>query len=150
VVVGPGSLFTSILPVLLVGGVADAVRSARGRRVLVANLMSQPGETLDMHLGDHLRALDTHLGSALVQDVLVHEGPLDADRLAPYTAQGSRPVESDVDGRPERIHRAFLVTAAGKIRHEAGKVSDALLRLARPAVATTPPFPARGAVRRGI
>ena len=150
VVVGPGSLFTSILPVLLVDGVADAVRGARGRRVLVANLMSQPGETLDMHLTDHLRALDAHVGAALVQDVLVHEGPLDADRLAPYDAQGARPVESGIDGRPERLQRAFLVTAAGKIRHDAGKVSDALMRLARAAVGTAPSLPARGAAGRGI
>ena len=150
VVVGPGSLFTSILPVLLVDGVADAVRGARGRRVLVANLMSQPGETLDMHLADHLRALDAHLGAALVQDVLVHEGPLDADRLVPYTLQGARPVEADMDSRPERIHRAFLVTATGKIRHDGGRASDALLRLARLTGAAAEPLPARGALRRGL
>lgn len=150
VVVGPGSLFTSILPVLLVPGVADAVRGARGRRVLVANLMSQPGETLDMHLTDHLRAIDSHVGAALVQDVLVHEGPLDTDRIAPYRAQGSEPVESSIEGRPEKVHHAFLVTAAGKIRHDAGKVSDALIRLARPALSASAPLSASAAVRRGI
>jgi len=150
VVVGPGSLFTSILPVLLVEGVADAVRRARGRRVLVANLMSQPGETLDMQLTDHLRALDAHVGPGLVQDVLVHEGPLDADRVTPYTQQGARPVESAMDSRPERVHRAFLVTPAGKIRHDAGRVSEALLRLARLAGQAAERLPARGALRRGI
>jgi uncharacterized cofD-like protein len=129
VVVGPGSLFTSILPVLLVPGVADAVRRARGRRVLVANLMSQPGETLDMHLADHLRAIDAHVGLGLVQEVLVHEGPLDAGRLVPYAEQHAVPVESDLDGRPERVRRAFLVTPGGKIRHDGLRVSDALLGL---------------------
>jgi len=148
VVVGPGSLFTSILPVLLVTGVVEAVRQARGRRVLVANLMSQPGETLDMHLTDHLRALDAHVGPALVDDVLVHEGPLDTERLVPYAEQGARPVEADLGGRPERIHRAFLVTGTGKIRHDAARVSEALLRLARPITGASSPV--RDAARRGV
>ena len=57
-VLGPGSLFTSILPVLLVRGVADAIRASRGTRVLVGNLMTQPGETLGMTMTDHLDAID--------------------------------------------------------------------------------------------
>jgi uncharacterized cofD-like protein len=150
VVVGPGSLFTSILPVLLVSGVAEAVRRASGRRVLVANLMSQPGETLDMQLVDHLRALDAHVGEGLVQDILVHEGPLDAERLVPYATQGARPVEVELDGRPESVHRAFLVTSAGKIRHDSGRVSDALLRLARPADSAPRSVPLRETARKGL
>ena len=149
VVVGPGSLFTSILPVLLVSGVAAAVREARGRRVLVANLMSQPGETLDMHLADHLRVLDAHVGRGLVEDVLVHEGPLDAERLTPYAVQGATPVEVDLDGRPEHVRRAFLVTAGGKVRHDAGRVCDALLGLVEPARRAAA-LPMRGTAQKGL
>jgi uncharacterized cofD-like protein len=150
VVVGPGSLFTSILPVLLVSGVAEAVRRARGRRVLVANLMSQPGETLDMHLADHLRAIDAHVGPDLVGEVLVHEGPLDADRLLPYASQGAVPVEPDLGHRSEQVHRTFLVTATGKIRHDGGRVSDALLRLVTPAGEGVAWQPLRGTAGRGM
>jgi uncharacterized cofD-like protein len=130
VLVGPGSLFTSILPVLLVSGVADAIRACPGERVLVANLMTQPGETLGMSLRDHLDALDRHIGPDLVRHVLVHDRPLDPDRLAPYVTRGSVPVPTDsLDGRSERVISASLVTGSGKIRHDPGRVARALLAL---------------------
>jgi len=130
VVVGPGSLFTSILPVLLVPGVADAIRECPGERVMVANLMTQPGETLEMSLRDHLDALDRHTGPSLVRHVLVHDRPLDPDRLAPYIEQRSVPVPTDsLDGRGERVVSADLVTQSGKIRHDPGRVARALIAL---------------------
>jgi uncharacterized cofD-like protein len=150
-VVGPGSLFTSILPVLLVPGVADAVRGSRGRRVLVANLMSQPGETLGMSLADHLRSLDAHVGEGLVQDVLAHEGPLDADRLVPYACQDSVPLDPEgFDSRPERLRSAFLVTSSGKIRHDASRVTEALLSLAEPRRPSRAGLGAKGMARKGV
>lgn len=130
VVIGPGSLFTSILPVLLVPGVASAVRASRGRRILIANLMSQPGETLGMDLGAHLEALDRHVGPHLVQEVLVHEGALQADRLEPYASQHAAPVTaSSGQGRVERLVRAHLVTDSGKIRHDGALLAALLLAM---------------------
>jgi len=130
VVVGPGSLFTSILPVLLVTGVVDAVRHSRGERVMVANLMTQPGETAGMSLPDHLEALDRHVGPDLVRVVLAHDRALDPARLAPYVRQRSEPVLIDgLDGRGERVVTADLVTPSGKVRHDPDRVARALLTL---------------------
>jgi len=130
VVVGPGSLFTSILPVLLVPDVADAVRECRGERVMVANLMTQPGETAGMSLRDHLDALDRHVGPDLVRLVLAHDRAPDPVRLAPYVRQRSEPVPTeDLDGRNERVVTADLVTSSGKIRHDPDRVARALLTL---------------------
>lgn len=133
VVVGPGSLFTSLLPVLLVPGIAEAVRGSRGRRVLVSNLMTQPGETLGMDLEAHLEAIDDHAGPRLVQDVVVNASPLPADRLVRYAEEHARPVENDhAPSRPERFVLVDVVTRDGKIRHDPERLAPVLLGLAAP------------------
>lgn len=75
VVLGPGSLYTSLLPNLLVPGIREAIERAPGRVVLVANLREQPGETEGMELTDHLDALRDHLGPLRIDVLVAHEGP---------------------------------------------------------------------------
>jgi uncharacterized cofD-like protein len=87
VVLGPGSLYTSLLPNLLVPGIASAVAATEAPTVLVANLREQPGETEGMTLADHLDALDRHVPGLRIDVLLVHVGgaphgagaPLDVD-----------------------------------------------------------------------
>lgn len=74
VVLGPGSLYTSLLPNLLVPGVREAINEAEGQIVLVANLREQPGETEGMQLRDHLDALRDHLGHLSIDVLAVHDG----------------------------------------------------------------------------
>jgi uncharacterized cofD-like protein len=74
VVLGPGSLYTSILPNLLVPDIAEAVRGTRARVVLVANLREQPGETEGMTLADHLDALHAHVPGLRVDVLVGHHG----------------------------------------------------------------------------
>ena len=73
VLLGPGSLYTSVLPVLLVPGMADAMRSTSARVVLVGNLREQPGETEGMDLADHAEALHHHVDGLRIDAVLAHE-----------------------------------------------------------------------------
>lgn len=145
VVLGPGSLFTSLLAVLLVPGVATAVREGRGRRVLVANLMTQPGETLGMDLTDHLEALDRHAGAGLVQDVLVRAEDVAPERVRPYGEQGSEPLAPVFRApRIERLLTGSLVTKAGKIRHDPDALVRTLLPLAAPVARDQPSRRASG------
>lgn len=135
VVLGPGSLFTSILPVLLVPGVAEAIRASRGSKVLVGNLMTQPGETVGMTMVEHLESIDRHVGPGLIETVLLNASPIAPQRLQPYAEQQAQLVLSTaLDDRPETICAASLVNASGKIRHDPDRLAEALLRLA-PAVA---------------
>ena len=130
IVLGPGSLFTSILPVLLVRGVADAIRTARGRRVLVGNLMTQPGETIGMTMADHLDAIDRHAGPALVEAVLLNSTAIRPHRLLSYAEKHAELVLSTgLAGRSETIYEAPLVNELGKIRHDPTRLADALIRL---------------------
>lgn len=133
-VIGPGSLFTSLLAVLLVKGVADAIRGSGAQTVLVANLMTQPAETLGMDLESHLRALDDHVGPGLVGHVLHHCRSLPAERLRAYRAQRAEPIVAPaVWSRPERLVGEDLATQTGKIRHEPDRLVAALCRLAESA-----------------
>lgn len=131
VVLGPGSLFTSLLAVTLVPGVREAIRGCAGRRVLVANLMTQPGETLGMDLEDHMTALDRHVGAGLVETVLAHSLALDPERVKPYEAQSSDPIPARFRSeRAEQLVVHDLITTRGKIRHDPDLLLRAVLDLA--------------------
>jgi uncharacterized cofD-like protein len=72
ILIGPGSLYTSILPNLLVGGVADSIRSSRALKVYVCNIATQPGETVNYNVADHIAALEEHVGSGLFEVVIAN------------------------------------------------------------------------------
>lgn len=130
-VIGPGSLYTSLLSVLCVSDLARALRETAARRVLVSNLMTQPGETSGMRLNAHLDAIDAHLGPGVLDAVLAHGPAVEPWRLAPYTAEGAEPVLEPLrSGRPERLVVADLATGSGKIRHDAARTAAAVLSLA--------------------
>lgn len=86
IVLGPGSVYTSILPNLVVKEVGEAVLAAEAPIVLVANMREQPGETEGMTLVDHLDALTHHLPGLVLDAVIAHEGPRPAGPGAPLTA----------------------------------------------------------------
>jgi uncharacterized cofD-like protein len=134
VVLAPGSLYTSLVPNLLVGGVAEALRKAAGLRVYVANLMTEPGETDGLTLGDHVEALYTHGGRGLVDGVVVHGRPFRRDVLARYEAAGARPLIVD----RERLHalgvwvtEADLTGPTELARHHPEKLGRILARVIR-------------------
>jgi uncharacterized cofD-like protein len=123
IVVGPGSLYTSILPNLLVDGVAATVSAITTPRVYVANLMTEPGETDGYSLGDHLRTLKEHTGFDLFDYVLVNRSPIPDSAVQAYAADGShlvRVVTDDLPPRSPRIVAADLatITSSGQIRHD--------------------------------
>jgi uncharacterized cofD-like protein len=132
VLLGPGSLYTSIVPNLLIPGIRRALRGARGRVVLLLNLMTQPGETDGMDAAGHLAAVSRYLAPRGVDAVLVHGGDLPAERLEAYARLGAHPVaigEGAVFGSAQRIERDLL--AAGElIRHDPSKLAAAVLEQA--------------------
>lgn len=135
VVVGPGSLYTSILPNLLVDGVAATISGLTATRVYVANIMTQPGETDGYTLGDHLRAMREHTGFELFDYVLVNRAPISREAIAQYAADGSKVVdlrEGPSLGDRARVIEADLatVTPCGQIRHDPQALGFALAALA--------------------
>lgn len=134
IVVGPGSLYTSILPNLLVDGVAEAIAQTSATRVYVANLMTQPGETDGYSLADHLDAIREHTGRDLFDYVLVNCAPIDPGAVAQYAADGASVIRSEgvLPGIRARVVTARLVelTPCGQIRHHPAALGFALAALA--------------------
>jgi uncharacterized cofD-like protein len=135
VVLAPGDVFTSLVPNLLVAGVADAIRASRGELVMVVNLMTKAGETDGWGARRHVEELAERAGRA-PDAVLVHAGDLPRARLRDYAREGAAPVADDLgDEAPYRILRADLASTGALIHHDpdatARALTELLLRAAR-------------------
>jgi uncharacterized cofD-like protein len=130
VTLGPGSLYTSVIPNLLVRGVVDALRKSRAVRVYISNLMTQPGETSGYSVSDHIRAIDQHTRARVVDWVVINHAPISARLLRRYRAQGAEPVRYDVQELQKlgvKVVFDDLVEEDGVARHHAPRLTRLLL-----------------------
>jgi uncharacterized cofD-like protein len=135
ILLGPGSLYTSIVPNLLIPGIRQAVNKSRARTVLLLNLMTQPGETDGMSGLDHLKAVERFTGRGLVDAVLVNSVPIPEPLLEHYAETGSEPVRCDrepIEAMGIQIVEADLLAEGDLIRHDPGKLAAAVLDLLDP------------------
>lgn len=149
ILLGPGSLYTSVIPNLLVRGVADAVRASRALRIYVCNVMTQPGETDGFSASDHVRVLIEQLGPGLFTHALVNtQRPRHRALLARYEAEGAVPVEPDLD----RIEALGITPIAEALISEEEVVRHDPERLARVVMQYIEgiPVPVRAAAERGM
>jgi uncharacterized cofD-like protein len=150
IVLGPGSLFTSVIPPLLVSGVADAIRRSKAVRIYVCNLMAEPGETDGFSAADHVRALAQYLGPHAL-DMCVLNTRVPVPRLAKrYIAAGAQPIAPEVEAIKALgvlpITADLLAQEGPKARHDAVALGQVILELAHARVArnmrrTVPPEP---------
>lgn len=134
---GPGSLFTSVLPNLLVRELAQAIRESRARKVYLCNLATQPGETDGFSAADHARVLVDHCGEGLFDTVLCNGAPLPPGLEKTYRDSGSYPVAVDAQALSALglcVVTEDLLGAGEYARHDPAKLRLALERLARTAV----------------
>ncbi len=135
VVLSSGSLFTSTIPSLLGAGTKEALANFAGPVVYVANVMTQPGETVGFTVADHLRAISDNAGP-VVTDVLVHSGELPAEIVERYRAQGAAPVVVDreeIRALGVRIREAGLISRAdvnAEVRHDASRLAEEVCGIA--------------------
>jgi uncharacterized cofD-like protein len=129
ITVGPGSLYTSLLPNLLVPGIAHEIRKARALKVFIGNLMTQPGETQGFTASDHLEAIYSHAGNNLFDAIILNNKPIAKTILSRYKERGSVPVVSDF----KRIRDLGLTILEGDllaqeraIRHDPNLLATAL------------------------
>jgi uncharacterized cofD-like protein len=143
IVMGPGSLYTSILPSLLVPGIRAALESARGLRVYVANVATQPGETEGYTLSEHIAALSAHDAGHLIDVVLAND---DSTARVPqdYPAQPVR-IDLPAGGSRPRLVLAAVVDPANAHRHDPRLLTEALIRQLEAQPAARPVAPVRTA-----
>lgn len=133
IVIGPGSLFTSIIPNLLINEIAAAVSGAACRRVYVCNVMTQPGETLEFTAADHLEALERHSRRGIVSTILVNNVAPPPNVVRLYLQQGAAPVPVD----EERLRQAGVDVVAADVcsagdyfRHDSARLAATVMSLA--------------------
>jgi uncharacterized cofD-like protein len=133
VILGPGSLYTSLLATLVVPKVAEAVRLSRAVRIFVCNAMTERGETDGYAVAEHLRALAAHgLPPEALDYVVVNTMPISSKVRARYAAEGASPVDPDfvLPGEPPVVVRADLLEPGPVVRHAPDKLGPILCRLA--------------------
>ena len=134
VVIGPGSLYTSILPNLAVPDIVEAVRRARALKVYVVNVMTQPGETTGYTAGDHVSAVLSVLGENCLDFVILNNQPVPPDITRRYFEGGAEPVCGTVNAAGVRVIRKPLLEAVSSeagayVRHDALALAQTIVRL---------------------
>ena len=132
IVVGPGSLYTSILANLLVPGVSQAIRESSARKVYICNVMTQPGETDDFSAADHLQVIYDHIGPGLFDTVIVNNSlQIPQSLLKKYLHEGSSPVVPDADRLGKMgvsIVVADLLSPHELVRHNPDRLAHLVLK----------------------
>ncbi|WP_274366096.1 gluconeogenesis factor YvcK family protein [Paenibacillus thermotolerans] len=132
IVIGPGSLYTSIIPNLLVPGITEAIRASSATKLYICNVMTQPGETDGYMVSDHVRAVADHVGHGLFEYIIVNNSDIPRNVRSLYAEKGADVVKPDLDlvaGMGYRIIADELALFQGVLRHDARKLSDHIYRL---------------------
>jgi uncharacterized cofD-like protein len=134
ITLGPGSLFTSIVPNLLVHGIASAIRSSPALKCYFVNLMWQPGETDEFRASDHVRAVHRHAGGKFLDYAVVNVRPITSALKKRYARQAALPVENDIDTLMKmglKVLTGNLSSDTDKIRHDPDAVAAVVMKLAQ-------------------
>lgn len=137
IVIGPGSLYTSILPNLLVEDVVDALARSKAPKIYVCNIMTQPGETDGKNVLDHVRVLTDHVGTNFIDYVVTNNEKLPSGVFERYAKDGAELVLLD-DHQKEELNRMGITYVEkklieiknGYIRHDAELVSNSVMKIA--------------------
>lgn len=132
ILIGPGSLYTSIIPNLIVPKLAEAIVNSDAVKLFVCNVMTQPGETDGYAVSDHLVAIHNHIGHHLFDYVIVNDGEIPPQVQSLYAEKGSRAVHLDLEEVTRRGYKVIadkLVLFRTYLRHDAAKLSDHIYQL---------------------
>jgi uncharacterized cofD-like protein len=135
ITIGPGSLYTSLIPNMLVNGVVDAVKASRGSKIYVQNIMTQPGETEGFSAADHVHALAEHCDGLLFPNILLNNRMPSAETLQRYEAEHAAVVHTDharLHAMGLNIVERDLLAEDGVIRHDPDRLAGAVFDIAKP------------------
>ena len=131
IILGPGSLYTSVIPNLLVNGIVDAVLKSKARKIYVCNIMTQPGETTDYTVASHINALFKHAGGKKIVDAVLVNNSLPDNISEGYAQSGSIPVRLDMENiNPIGVEivsqKLIQENKEGLVRHSSNRVARAI------------------------
>ncbi|MDP8264742.1 MAG: YvcK family protein [Candidatus Aceula lacicola] len=132
IILGPGSLYTSIIPNLIINGMTEAIEKSSAFKIYICNVMTQQGETEGYSASDHVRVLMEHTSQKVVDVALINNTKAPGDALKRYEEEDSHPVEDDSDKIRElgaKVVAEDLLGVDDYVRHDAHKLTQALINL---------------------
>lgn len=133
IIIGPGSLYTNILPNLLIKGVAKEIKESKAIKIFVSNLMTEPGQTDDYNVSDHLKAIEEHVGKGLIEFCICDTGEIAPEFIRRYNLKGADIVNEDIQklkGMNVRvIEKALSVVKGDYIRHDADTLASIIVEI---------------------
>ena len=133
IVIGPGSLYTNVLPNLLVKNVSKAIKDSKAMRFYISNIMTEPGQTDNYTLSDHFKAINEHVGTDLIDYCLADTGEIVPEYIRKYNKEGSEPVEIDDKNLGpygiKVIERNLSCIKNEKIRHNSDVVAGTIVEM---------------------
>ena len=137
IIMGPGSLYTSIIPNLLVDGVVDAIKKSKAPKVYICNIMTQPGETDNYNVLEHINAIVRHTNNNIIDYIISNNEVLGKEMLERYQNDGANQVLLDDEQRNKLrvmdikcIEENLIEIKNNYIRHDANHISDIVINLA--------------------
>ena len=135
IVLGPGSLYTSVIPNLLVDGVAKAIIQSKAKKIMITNLMNEPSETSGYTLARHVNEVERYLGKHVLDYVLTNNGEITEDMLYDFNQGSSTPVSLDLENIQNRtisvIEEDLVITAPNSILHDNLRVAEIIIEISK-------------------
>jgi len=134
ITLGPGSLFTSVIPNLLVAGIPQAIRASAAVKAYFVNLMWQPGETSEFTASDHVRALNRHAGGKFLDYVVVNIRAITSAMKKRYARESALPVENDLDALFKmglKVMAGNLASHGDTVKHDPASTAAVVVKLAQ-------------------
>jgi len=132
IILGPGSLYTSILPNLLVRGIADTLRKSQAVKIYICNVMTQPGETDGYSASEHVKAILDHVGPGVIDYVVINGQNVAVELQEKYADQGAYPVEADlkaIEAMGIKAVVADVISETNWVRHDPLKLSRTIVSM---------------------
>ncbi|WP_288863790.1 YvcK family protein [uncultured Megasphaera sp.] len=132
IVLGPGSLYTSIIPNLCIPRIAQALCESKAKKIYICNVMTQSGETDNYTVADHVRAIHKQVGCRVIDFVVANNGHIHTDVLQRYAKKGARPVhidKKDIQSEDTILISTDLVNPESGVTHDAKKLANVLMDL---------------------
>ncbi len=133
IIIGPGSLYTNIIPNLLVNGVAKAIRESKAIKIYVNNIMTEPGQTDDYSVEDHIKAIIEHCGEGLIDYCIYDTGEVIPEYIKMYNKDGADLVEQKINDSALKgikfIKKNISTIMDGKIRHDPYMIAESAIKL---------------------
>ena len=133
IIIGPGSLYTNVIPNLLVNGVAKAIKESKAIKIYVNNIMTEPGQTDDYSVEDHIKAIIEHCGEGLIDYCIYDTGEVIPEYIKMYNKEGADLVEQKISDTSIKkikfIKKNISTIIDGKIRHDPYMIAESAIKL---------------------